>query len=427
MRLIQFNLRIFSFVFLFILGCQTTIYSQKDYAKRILDTLCSPRYDGRGYVNNGDIHASEFLREELMRLGVVPMKRQTFFQDYDLGGVNTFPYDIEVVLDNDTLVPGANYLVHPYSGTIQGEFDIVEVNSANWYTQFNETLDWKLSEREHKIYLLNFTDVADNKKRGEIKEIAYKAMNYFPCIWIAKNKQMFSVGRGEMPYPLVMIDSADYHGGSKAKLKINNKFIPDYMSRNVIGMIPGKQKKKYIVFSAHYDHLGRMGSAYFPGANDNASGCSMLLSLAKYYMENPAEYSIVFCFFSGEEAGLEGSKFFVEHPFFKLKQVKFVLNVDIMGGASDGITVVNATKHPEEYERMVKINEEMGLIKQVKKRGPTHNSDHYYFSEKGVPAFFIYSMGTVRNYHDVYDTAENTPLDKFDEVQELLIKFVKTL
>ena len=142
-------------------------------------------------------------------------------------------------------------------------------------------------------------------------------------------------------------------------------------------------------------------------------------------MANKPEYSIVLCFFSGEEAGLEGSKYFVQHPYIKLKRIQFVLNIDIMGGAEDGITVVNGTKHEEAFNSLVAINAEKKYLKRVKKRGPTANSDHYFFSQSGIPAFFIYSMGNVKNYHDIYDTAENTPLNEFDDVQSLLIDFIK--
>ena len=128
----------------------------------------------------------------------------------------------------------------------------------------------------------------------------------------------------------------------------------------------------------------------------------------------------------GEEAGLEGSKHFVSNPYFKLKRVKFVLNVDIMGGAEEGITLVNGTIHEEAFAIFEKINAEKNYLNRIKKRGPTANSDHYFFSQSGIPSFFIYAMGNVKNYHDIYDTAENTPLNKFDAVQSLLIDFVKT-
>lgn len=391
-----------------------------------MDSLCSPNYDGRGYVNQGDNRAADFIVRELKSIGVQPFKNKPFTQPYKLN-VNTFPYPIHVIVDGDTLAPGIDYLVEPNSGSAQGDFELVEINSSNFQQQYNGQVDLRYQKQEQKIYAFNFTDIEDSEKRNEIKSMAYKAMNYFPIIWVEKNKQMYSVGRTQMNYPLISIDSASYVGGEIINLRINNAYKPQYQTKNVIGWIPGKKKRKYIVFSAHYDHLGRMGAdSFFPGANDNASGVAMLLSLAKHYAAHKPKYSIVFCFFSGEEAGLEGSRYFVQHPYFKLKKVKFVLNVDIMGGAEKGITLVNGTKHEEAFDTFVSLNEEKNYLNLIKKRGPTANSDHYFFSQSGVPAFFIYSMGSVRNYHDIFDTAENTPLNKFDEVQSLLLDFVKT-
>jgi aminopeptidase YwaD len=317
-------------------------------------------------------------------------------------------------------------LVDANSGTAQGEFDMIEVNKDNYQEVFNGKINFKQLDPTQTIFAFNFLDSKNKDLQNEIRALSYEATKYFPVITVTNKKQMYSVGRQQTNYPLITIDSAAYKVVDKIQLKVTNKFIPNYTSKNVIGMIPGKKKRKYVVLSAHYDHLGMMGpDAMFPGANDNASGVAMLLSMAKYYMQNKPNYTIVFCFFSGEEAGLLGSKHFVSHPYFPLRKVKFVLNIDIMGGADDGVTAVNATSHPEEYERMVQINEDMKLIGRVKKRGQTQNSDHYFFSEMGVPAFFIYSMGNVKNYHDIYDSAENTPLNKFDEVQTLMQEFIK--
>jgi len=401
----------------------STVFSQKDYAKTILDTLCSPHFDGRGYVNNGDVRAADFIVDELKRIGVQSFKKRDYTQDYTLN-VNTFPHSVEVILGEDTLEPGADYLIDAISGTAHGEFDLVEINPDNYLTTYGGKIDFKQLKPSQTAFAFNFAGVKDKELLGQITKLSYYASMYFPSILVTTNKQMYSVGREHSNYPIITIDSSAYHKTDKIKLKINNKYIPKYASKNVIGVIPGKKEKKYIVYSAHYDHLGRMGKdTYFPGGNDNASGVAMLLSIAKYYIKNPPKYSIVFCFFSGEEAGLEGSKYFVSHPYFKLRKVKFVINVDIMGGAGKGITVVNGTKHEDDFNRMVDLNDKNNLIGKVNRRGPTANSDHYFFSESGVPAFFIYSVGDVKNYHDIYDTAENTPLTKFDEVQALLLLF----
>jgi hypothetical protein len=401
-------------------------FGQQEYAKTILDSLCHERYDGRGYVNNGDVRAADFIARELVKLGASPVKNYSFEQPYSMR-VNTFPSEMLVILGEDTLMPGKDYLVDPNSGTVKGKFELVEINSANIQPVYNGDVQLNQYTTSQKIFAFNFTDIQDKEHLSKLKGMAVKAMGYVPVIWVEKNKQMFSVGRKSFAFPLINIDFASYFKVSSVELDIVNKFIPNYQAKNIIGKIDGKKKNKFIVFSAHYDHLGRMGSnTYFPGANDNASGVAMLLSLAKYFKQHPPKYSIVFCFFSGEEAGLEGSKYFVSNPYFKLNQIKFVLNIDIMGSADNGVTIVNATKHINDFTALVNINSEKGYLKEIKSRGPTANSDHYYFSELGVPAFFIYSMGSVRNYHDIYDSAENTPLTKFNEVQSLMIDFVAT-
>ena len=93
------------------------------------------------------------------------------------------------------------------------------------------------------------------------------------------------------------------------EVNIESKFIKSFPAKNLVGYIPGTDKQdSLIVFTAHYDHLGMLGSdKIFPGANDNASGVAILLYLAKYYAAHPAKYPVAFIAFSGEEPGLKGS------------------------------------------------------------------------------------------------------------------------
>jgi Zn-dependent M28 family amino/carboxypeptidase len=182
------------------------------------------------------------------------------------------------------------------------------------------------------------------------------------------------------------------------------------------------------MFSAHYDHLGRMGKdTYFPGANDNASGCSMLLYLADYFKNHPSKYNLVFIAFAGEEAGLIGSNYYVQNPLFPLKDIRFLVNLDIMGSGEEGITAVNATLFPKEFELLTRINKKKKYLKAIKSRGPAANSDHYFFTEAGVPAFFIYTMGSNKNYHDVFDKYENLTFSAFENIGNLIIDFVRKL
>ncbi|MBL4735303.1 MAG: M28 family peptidase, partial [Flavobacteriales bacterium] len=183
-----------------------------------------------------------------------------------------------------------------------------------------------------------------------------------------------------------------------------------------------------IVFTAHYDHLGRMGNTtYFPGANDNASGVSMLLDLARFYMIDSIKYNVVFIAFAAEEAGLLGSKFYTENPLSPLKNIRFLVNIDLMGNGEEGITIVNGAIHHKEFELLCLLNDQNDLVPLVKKRGKAQNSDHYFFTENDVPAFFIYTLGGTKAYHDVFDISATLELKKYDEVFKLITGFINAL
>jgi Zn-dependent M28 family amino/carboxypeptidase len=151
------------------------------------------------------------------------------------------------------------------------------------------------------------------------------------------------------------------------------------------------------------------------------------MNLAKYYAANPRPYSIGFILFAGEEIGLEGSKYFTEHPLAPLKNIRFLINSDLAGTGEEGITVVNATEFPKEFEWLKKINEENKLLAAVNARGKAANSDHYFFTEKGVPAFFFYTLGGIKAYHDIFDKAVTLPLNEQEDLFKLLIKFNEKL
>jgi aminopeptidase YwaD len=191
-----------------------------------------------------------------------------------------------------------------------------------------------------------------------------------------------------------------------------------------------EQPDSFIVFTAHYDHLGQMGKdVYFPGANDNASGVAMLLNLAKYYSqpENKPKYSIAFIAFGAEEVGLIGSAYFTMHPLFPLARIHFLINMDILGTGDEGITVVNATLHNPEFVKLKQLNDTNQYLPLIKPRGKASISDHHFFTERGVPCFYIYTLGGIKAYHDTCDQAATLPLTEYDDLFRLLRDFTSWL
>ncbi len=249
-------------------------------------------------------------------------------------------------------------------------------------------------------------------------------------IELQKEKLTMSLSPAQISHPAFQMVKKDLDPAAKtATFRVDAKLIKGYPSQNVIGYVPGKKfPDQFVVISAHYDHLGRMGkeAAYFPGANDNASGTTLMLELARHYVlpENQPDYSIAFMAFGAEEAGLIGSRYYTEHPLFPLSQIKFMINLDLLGTGEEGMMVVNGTRLPEEFDRLTALNNQHNYLPKLQKRDNAPNSDHYFFTRKGVKAVFIYLMGGPKFYHDIYDRPETLPLTKFSEAFGLIRDFV---
>lgn len=126
----------------------------------------------------------------------------------------------------------------------------------------------------------------------------------------------------------------EVHPDSIAKLK--QEVHQKLSMRNVLGMIPGKNTKEYVIVGAHFDHLGidpaLDGDQIYNGADDNASGVSAVLQIARAFLASgqQPERNVIFAFWDGEEKGLLGSKYFVQTCSF-LSQIKGYLNFDMIG------------------------------------------------------------------------------------------------
>ena len=132
---------------------------------------------------------------------------------------------------------------------------------------------------------------------------------------------------------------------------------------------------------------------------------AQLLELAAHYArpENRPACSVVFLLFGAEEAGLVGSRYFVAHPLVPLRRIKFLVNLDLLGTGETGATVVNGRVFEVPYRRLLALNEARHYLPALGARGPAANSDHFPFSEAGVPAFFLYTRGGSPADHDVHD------------------------
>lgn len=355
------------------------------YTRNIIKTLTSKTFWGRGYTKDGMAKAADFLSSEYKKIGLSSLT-ENYKQDFNFA-VNTFPGKMLVEINGKKLTPGKDFIINNESPSINKEAYLQKIDST-------------------KFQALPNLEV------------------------LLKDKLTWSVASEIAAQTSVQINTNSFKETPKTiRINIENKFIPDFKASNVVGIVKGtKYPDSVLMITAHYDHLGGMGAkTYFPGANDNAAGVATLLSLAKYYAANPQPYSIAFICFAAEEAGLLGSKHFVDNPLIPLKNIKFLINLDLVGTGENGMTVVNASVYPKAFALLNEINNGQKLISKINSRGKAANSDHYFFTESGIPAFFFYTQGGPTAYHDVFDVEKNLPLNEYNDLFKLIINFNKRL
>ncbi len=402
-------------------------------ARQDVSVLASADFWGRGYQNDGHLLAAAFIENRFKKLGLKPIPGKEndthpYFQSFGFS-VNLID-SAELKINGKSLVPGEAYIMHPASGGTFVKGKIADAgyglsqdykNSYGYSVVIHEGLPKKFEKNEAlKKKYEAFKD--DNQKIGVAANLN--------CTAALLVKKKLTGGFSSMPFeiPVALVKEEFFPKNAKTiELEVFRRFAK-VQSQNVMGWIEGSQYPDSFIFvTAHYDHLGKQGKAIFYGANDNASGTSMMLSMAEHYSQkgNRPKCSMVFVGFGAEEAGLIGSKYYVEKdPIFSLASIRFLLNLDLMGNGDQGMTAVAGDVFPEILELLRTENTRLESVPTITSRGNAGNSDHYYFVKNNVRGFFIYTLGGPPHYHDVYDTEANLLMSRYFEVRQLLIAFL---
>ena len=389
-----------------------TLPAQSVSAREMIDTLCSPYFFGRGYVREGQPRAAQYLEREMARSGVQPLFPGNSYLQPFRHTVNTFPKE-QRVHSGRPLNPGTEFMVHPGSGSGKGKYRLVHYR--------------RLKEARGKVAVwVPDSAAAALQKMGKLNTLLEGWTQTRPVV-LGQAKLTWGVSNKAFDHPVVLVIDSLVNPDEKIALRIRNQ-LREHTSSNVMGYVLGKMyPDSFLLVTAHYDHIGGMGDVFIPGANDNAAGVAMLMEIAQHYAENPHPFTVVFVAFAGEEAGLLGSAYYVQDQPVPLEQTAFVFNLDLVGTGSEGATVVNATIFEDAFHHLDSLNRGMGALMPLKKRGKAANSDHYWFTERGIPSFFLYTMGGPQAYHDVNDRPETLPLTRFDQVKGLVIAFLDQL
>ena len=406
-----------------------------DLAKDDIKMLTSSEFMGRGYLKNGHVKASEYIKEQFEKIGLEKINN-SYYQRVKFQ-VNLIENEPILILNETKLVLGREFLPFALSGSGKcKKYNKIIYVGNGLYIPDRGINDYAGKQIQNSILIIDDNIPENIKKDKSISREFYsrqirieiaKKLNAKALIFIVP-KIGYSTPYKQENIPIFDIQSSSISERIKSvtyQIKTDFKKVE---SNNVLGLLAGTTyKDSTIIICAHYDHLGCLGdSIFFPGANDNGSGIGIMLSLARTFKSNPLKYSILFISFTGEDAGLCGSKYFAENPTIDLNKCKFLLNFDMVASGEDGIVAVGGADHLYHYNVLTTINDSLQLGK-LGKRKNAPNGDHWYITQKGVKAFYLYTKNGKQPYHhidDVYDTLE---WDDFYSVYELSRNFLLKL
>lgn len=428
-------------IFIILFFFTNNIFSQSvENTKQVIKELTSEKYFGRGYLKNGVNKAADYLANKYKSIGLKSFDKKSYLQKYKIELQNTFPNKQYLAVDGKELNLGIDYIINFQSGTnrIKTNKIIYYSDTAIYNKNFYEILNKKDIYKDYVLIIDTTSTEEDKTKRIYKEDLVYNFFNY--KIFLNSKDEEFLVRVTNPNY----IKNKKQYKPKGVELEVNEKCFPKkakeieiniksklekkYSCNNVVGYIEGEIKDTFYVLSAHYDHVGGQGNFFYvPGAQDNASGTAFVLDFADYYSKNKPKYSIAFMLFSGEEAGLLGSTYYVEHPLFDLKKIKLLINLDMVGTGDEGFTIVNGK---DENYKVIKDNIFEIASKshsfdtaKINLREASCNSDHCPFNKYDIPAIFIYTMGGKTYYHNPKDKLETLTftayLDLFNIITEL--------
>ena len=412
-------------LFLLLLTVVTVQLNAQDLAlyKKVVKNLSSAKYQGRGYAEDGANKAGKYLAKEFARAGADEVICQPFTLD-----INTFPGKMEVEVDGKKYIPGADFTLREFAPGIKGEYKLYHIDTAN-YNAEKIFADLALPENKDAFvvcdFMFTYKHSADFKRMQSKSECANAGFIY---TWETPLKFYKAYGEKVSEKPILWVAPDFPTSAKQIKLDIENEFLDDYECFNVIAKVEGKRHDKCYVFTAHYDHLGKLGKkTFYAGAHDNASGTAAIVTLAAHYAKNQPEYDMYFIAFSGEDANLRGSEFYANNPIVPLSQIKYLFNLDMIADNNPMQYCEVSNEGMKGFELMEKINGEKNYFKKLDRQELAGNSDHYPFAQRNVPCIFFMNEGgdAFKYYHTIYDTWKNAIFDNYEPTVKLIMDFIE--
>ena len=396
-------------ILFFLLFCSTGIFSQKinsiinvKETERIETILSSDDMQGRKVFTTGIENAAKFIAAEFTKSGLQPLKGSNgYLQEFNIS--ETKNISEKIVIDGK-IIPDSLVAVSSYKNQVHlTEKDSVEIIKINAGDDFRAKI-WPCIQSNKNLLVL-----AD--------------ASFAPFVNRLKTMSKMKAGKEENSVVIVFGKTDAINFTLDLTNDINKKKL-----FNVAGMIKGKSKPdEYVIFSAHYDHLG-IGKAVnddsvYNGANDDAAGTTAVIMLANYFKTlHNNDRTIIFVAFTAEETGGYGSQYFSRQ--LDPQKVMAMFNIEMIGTASKW---GNNSAYITGYEKS-----DMGKILQQNLEGSSFNfypdpyteenlfyrSDNATLARLGVPAHTISTskMDNEPNYHKPSDELKTLDLANMTEI-----------
>lgn len=389
--------------------------------RKIVKELSSSKYQGRGYARDGILKAGRYIGRQYRKAGA----DEVIFQPFTID-INTFAGKMEMSVDGKELIPGDDFTLREYSPGAHGEYRLYFIDTLN-YDSKRIFADIAKPENKGCFVVCDFWFTykhSQDFKKLQSSECPNGGLIY---TWNEPLKFYKAYGEKVVDKPIIWTLSDAVEGASSIKVDIDNKFLPQYESSNVIARVDGRRHDSCYVFIAHYDHLGNLGrDLYFPGANDNASGTAGLITFARHFAKNRPEFDMWFISVSGEEANLRGSTYFTEHPTFPLSNIKYMFDLDMIGDNNPVQYCEVSDAGMADFPIFEQINAQRGYFWKLHRGNLAANSDHYPFAVLGVPViFFENEQGDAfKYYHTAHDDISTVRFETYEPLFKLIDEFI---
>ena len=398
--------------------------------------LADDKLEGRRTGTKGEELAYQYISKYFETNGLLPKGTNGYLQTFEVNEGKQILPSTFLIMDGEHFKAEKDFFPMAWSANASLEAvaspglaenggpwffdlkDVLEQNQNNPHFDLTAALHEKekaaISKGATALFVYNSSKLADNLKYDSKDR---STVSNIPVLYLKK------------PITDKLVKDISHTWDIKFKIEQGDKIRK---GNNVIAYI-NNNAASTIVLGAHFDHLGygednnsrhTGGSAIHNGADDNASGTAALLELARILKTNGNKKSnYLFIAFSGEELGLYGSKYFVDHPTVSLTEVNYMINMDMVGRFNDSaksITIGGVGTSPT-WGTLLNAEKKMPFSIKVDSSG-TGPSDHTSFYRKDIPVLFFFT-GLHTDYHK--------PSDDFDKInyngQLLVVNYITKL